>query len=89
MAEEPLALPDKAANPEKEVGGTTTVEVDGEPVKMDALGPVVINTDGTISRIENWHDMSPLEQERTLRLIGKRNRKRRAQLEAQGVVAKP
>lgn len=46
MAEEnktPLAIQDTAANPDK---ATTTLEVDGQSVALDALGPMIINSDG-------------------------------------------
>jgi hypothetical protein len=49
-------------------------------VKMDELGPIVLNTDGTMSRISNWDKMSQLEKDRATRLIVKRNKKRRAVL---------
>ena len=45
----------------------------GEPVMMDALGPVVVNSDGTLSRIANWHDMTEQERRLTQRRIAKRN----------------
>jgi predicted Fe-S protein YdhL (DUF1289 family) len=34
---------------------------------------MIINSDGTISRIANWASMSAIEQERSLRLLAKRN----------------
>jgi hypothetical protein len=63
----------------------------GDVVKLDALGPMIINTDGvrspssiirnvpltspqTLSRIQNWHELTEFEQERTVRvLVKKRN----------------
>eukprot|EP00931_Biecheleriopsis_adriatica_P086183 TRINITY_DN60896_c0_g1_i1.p1 TRINITY_DN60896_c0_g1~~TRINITY_DN60896_c0_g1_i1.p1 ORF type:complete len:111 (+),score=31.60 TRINITY_DN60896_c0_g1_i1:24-356(+) len=60
-----------------------TLLVDGNPVKMDNLGPLVVNTDGTISRINNWHEMTESEQQKTLRVIGKRNQQRLAKLRAE------
>ena len=57
------------------------VQVGGEKVRMDNLGPIVLNEDGTMSRITNWHEMTEREQENTLRVIGKRNAKRRQALE--------
>jgi len=51
-------------------------------VKLDDLGPVVLNEDGTMSRIANWHAMTEREQEVTRRRIGKRNAERKAALEA-------
>ena len=50
-------------------------------IKLDQLGPVVINENGTISRITNWASMSKQEQETTQRVITKRNAKRLAELE--------
>lgn len=46
----------------------------------DKLGPLVINKDGTTSRIVNWPRMTEMERERTLRIISKRNRERLAKL---------
>ena len=57
-----------------------TVCVGGEPVTIDALGPLVLNKNGTLSRITNWTEMNAEEQSRTIRIIGKRNRKRRIAL---------
>ncbi|KAE8226200.1 hypothetical protein CF319_g1170 [Tilletia indica] len=50
--------------------------------KFDALGPLVVNTDGTLSRIHNWSSMTESERERTLRVLGKRNKLRIADLRA-------
>ncbi|KAE8241215.1 hypothetical protein A4X13_0g7516 [Tilletia indica] len=50
--------------------------------KFDALGPLVVNTDGTLSRIHNWSSMTESERERTLRVLGKRNKLRMADLRA-------
>ena len=57
-----------------------TLVVGGAPVQLDALGPIVLNEDGTMSRISNWHDMTEQEHEMTLKLIAKRNATRRAKL---------
>lgn len=56
-----------SSDPDKEGGDTFT---------FDKLGPMVVNQDGTLSRIHNWADMSQAEQERTLRVINKRNQTR-------------
>lgn len=72
-----LALPSSTDHSARdEDASVTTVVVDGEPVKLDKLGPVVINKDGTASRITNWQDMTPAEQQKTLRIISKRNKAR-------------
>ena len=59
---------------------TTVISVDGEPVKIDHLGPIVLNSNGTMSRITNWNTMTKDEQLKTIRLIGKRNKIRRRKL---------
>lgn len=45
----------------------------GQAVTLDHLGPVVVNTDGTLARITNWTQMSEQEQAVTKRRIAKRN----------------
>lgn len=71
----PLALPST------EGSSSTEINVGGEAVKLDAMGPVVVNVDGSLSRISNWDKMSEIEKRNTLRIIGKRNRMRREALE--------
>jgi len=39
---------------------------------------MVVNSDGTLSRIANWGEMSDIEQERTLRVLATRNKIRLA-----------
>lgn len=41
------------------------------------LSADTVNSDGTLSRISNWHDMTPAEQERTVRLVAKRRNRDR------------
>lgn len=60
-----------------------TLVVDGAPVALDHLGPVVLNKDGSVSRITNWHEMTDEEQQRTLRVVARRNKARRTQLQPQ------
>ncbi|KAG6059922.1 hypothetical protein E4U17_005381 [Claviceps sp. LM77 group G4] len=64
--------------PSPSEGATTTLDVSGEgsTVKLDHLGPLVVNTDGTMCRIGNWAQMSSIEKENTLRIMGKRNKQR-------------
>ncbi|ADV22803.1 hypothetical protein I305_05302 [Cryptococcus gattii E566] len=45
---------------------------EGNVIKLDKLGPMIINNDGTMSRIQNWQDLHPIEQERTVRLLVKK-----------------
>lgn len=73
----PLALPEAPANAtqlDMSTGGTT--------VSLDHLGPMVVNVDGTMSRIANWDKMAEIEKKNTLRIIGKRNKDRLAALKA-------
>ncbi|GAC98521.1 hypothetical protein PHSY_006115 [Pseudozyma hubeiensis SY62] len=51
-------------------------------IKLDHLGPMIVNSDGTISRIANWQNMSEIEKARSLRLLAKRNNARMESLRA-------
>jgi len=44
------------------------------------MGPIILNTDGTTRRIENWDTLTKHEQEVTWRRISKRNEIRRQAL---------
>jgi len=71
-----LALPATASNDRSHI-----LDVgEGGSVKLDHLGPMVVNQDGTLSRISNWDKMSEDEQKNTVRVIGKRNQQRLAAL---------
>lgn len=68
----PLALPEAPHN-----SATQLDMSNGDAsIKLDHLGPMVVNVDGTMSRISNWDKMADIEKENTLRIIGKRNRER-------------
>ncbi|KAF3358610.1 hypothetical protein VDGD_07610 [Verticillium dahliae] len=71
----PLALPSTESTSDDSTNLTL-----GGTVSMDALGPVVVNVNGTLSRINNWAEMNEIERENTLRVLGKRNRQRREAL---------
>ncbi|KAK3944521.1 hypothetical protein QBC46DRAFT_374544 [Diplogelasinospora grovesii] len=78
------ALPAPPAHaPGEEGSGLTTIEVNGAAVILDNLGPMVVGRDGTVSRIANWHEMAAVERENTLRILGKRNQLRLANLRNQ------
>lgn len=72
----PLPAPEDAAN-----DGPTQLRV-GESVSLDAMGPLVVNRDGTMGRIGNWAGMTEHEKAQTLRLLGKRNKERMDVLKA-------
>ena len=67
---------------EGESGGSEvqTLSVNGAPLALDALGPMVVNRDGTLARIANWGEMSVYEREATVRVLGRRNRERLREL---------
>lgn len=54
-----------------------------EAIQLDGLGPIIINSDGTMSRIGKWESMSEIERERAFRLIAKRNKERKEKLSNQ------
>ncbi|GAA5910053.1 hypothetical protein JCM5296_007007 [Sporobolomyces johnsonii] len=72
----PLALP----APPRALGDDDPIKLDvnsGESVSLfDRLGPTVVNSDGTLSRIGNWAEMGPAERQRVLRILGSRNQLR-------------
>jgi len=45
---------------------------DGSKV-FETLGPLVVNKDGTLSRISNWGILGAAERETTRRMVGQRN----------------
>ncbi|KAJ5380955.1 uncharacterized protein N7496_003383 [Penicillium cataractarum] len=53
-------------------------------VTLDHLGPMVVNVDGSLSRIGNWDQMTEIERKNTLRILGKRNKQRLEKLRAAG-----
>ncbi|KAF9102979.1 hypothetical protein BGX29_003960 [Mortierella sp. GBA35] len=64
-------------------GTAPQLEVNGQDIKLDILGPVVVNEDGTISRIDNWHEMADIEKANVRRILLKRNAARLARLRAE------
>ena len=48
----------------------------GETVKLEELGPVIVQSDCTLRRIDNWHKLTEGEREATKRRIGGRNQVR-------------
>lgn len=64
----PLGLPAPSDSPSSDEPNNV--------IKLDHLGPMIVNSDGTISRIANWQNMSEIEKERSLRLLAKRNNAR-------------
>lgn len=52
------------------------MDTDSTTQKLDSLGPIIVNVDGTLTRISNWASMSKDEQINATRLVSKRNEKR-------------
>ena len=77
-----LALPSSES-----AAAATTLTVDGDAVSLDELGPVIINSDGTMRRISNWDTLTERERAVTMRRIGKRNNERREKLRAEAEAA--
>lgn len=48
--------------------------------KLEGLGPIILNTDGTMGRIPNWSEYTASEKEQAIRLISARNKKRKEAL---------
>lgn len=78
--EELLQLP--PSDPNNSNGEIKTLQM-GESLKLDHLGPIILNTDGTTRRIDNWDTLTEREKEVTWRRIRKRNEERRKILEAE------
>ncbi|CAO3617369.1 unnamed protein product [Cunninghamella blakesleeana] len=70
-----LALPSTAEE--------TVEKVDvNDTYKLKELGPVVVNENGTLSRINNWREMTDIEKSNVNRILLKRNRARLEKLKA-------
>ncbi|KAJ7717569.1 hypothetical protein B0H16DRAFT_1338023 [Mycena metata] len=61
-------------NPAASEGDIPQLQPGGPAVKLDDLGPMVVNSDGTLSRILNWSSLTAAEKERTLRVLTARNK---------------
>lgn len=86
-SEKNLYLPaSDPSNPIANQEGDGSIKLDmssgGTEVKLDHLGPMVVNVDGTLSQIGNWQQMTETEKDNTLRVLGKRNQKRLEALRA-------
>lgn len=78
-----LFLPNGASNDDDKSGDTIKLHVGGDAVKMEEMGPIIVNVDGTLRRIANWQVLTQVEKEWSWRVIPERNKKRLAKLRAQ------
>ncbi|KAL8365167.1 hypothetical protein RB595_004125 [Gaeumannomyces hyphopodioides] len=78
------ALPEPGSSSNANGAPTHQLDLSGGQgsVTLDHLGPMVVNRDGTMSRIANWAEMSDIERQNTLRILGKRNQLRLGDLRA-------
>ena len=70
-----LALPAPAS---MQAEGDSAMQLTlGQRVSLEEeLGPLVVNSDGTVARISNWKQMTDRERGNVLRVLGKRNKER-------------
>jgi hypothetical protein len=80
---ERLALPSTESSGNSQQAQKLDLSAEGgSTVTLDHLGPMVVNVDGTMSRISNWEQMAEIERKNTLRIIAKRNKQRLDALKA-------
>jgi hypothetical protein len=83
-----MYLPSSASSDNVQGSNSGGIKLDmstgGTEMKLDHLGPMVVNADGTLSQIGNWQQMSEIEKKNTLRIISKRNKSRLEALKAKG-----
>ena len=73
----PSTLAELAPPPSMDEGASHTLAVGGDAIALEHLGPMVLQRDGrSWSRITNWASMREEEQQKTMRIITKRNRAR-------------
>ncbi|KAF8174702.1 hypothetical protein K438DRAFT_2023114 [Mycena galopus ATCC 62051] len=59
-------------------GNIPQLQPGGPAVKLDDLGPLVVNSDGTLSRISNWTTLTAAEKANIIRVLSARNKIRLA-----------
>ncbi|KAJ7088562.1 hypothetical protein C8R43DRAFT_297611 [Mycena crocata] len=75
---EQLLLTEAPSNSEANSYAPHLLQAGGPAVTLDDLGPMVVNSDGTLSRISNWSSLTNAEKDRTLRVLSARNKIRLA-----------
>lgn len=71
---QPLGLPPPPS--EEEAAMKLDMSSGSDTIKLDHLGPLVVNKDGSLSRISNWEQMTAQEKKSTFKILGKRNQLR-------------
>ena len=59
----PALLPERSSQANE--AQVRSIQVGGEKVLLDELGPVIIHKDGTLGHLSNWHEMTEHEKEMT------------------------
>ena len=66
----------------------STLHLNGPATSLvDAMGPLVVHEDGSLSRVANWAQMTDAEKETTKRVLSKRNAMRLAKLKVNPLLA--
>jgi hypothetical protein len=66
-------------NKNREEGSIRSIKL-GESISFEEFGPIILNTDGTTRRIDNWDTLTEHEKAVSWRRISKRNEQRRKAL---------
>jgi len=56
------------------------VNSNDDTTSFDELGPLLLNADGTLSRIKNWQELSDAEKQKAAKMVAKKNKQRKEQL---------
>ena len=85
MLEDVVAVEANASSQHADMNTTSLSALTGEDTEEDIfklkdLGPIIINSDGSMSRIPNWSAMDDNEKTTAQRLIAKRNERRKKEL---------
>ncbi|KAG8858955.1 hypothetical protein FRB96_004775 [Tulasnella sp. 330] len=60
--------------PEVPAGAKNVPNIGDEQAQLETLGPIVVNSDGSLGRISGWAEMNPQERAYTHKQVTKRNR---------------
>ena len=75
-----LSLPDILTNDNNPDSSNNIKLKLNEKKELDQLGPIIINTDGTTSYINDWNKKTKKEQQQIMKIISKRNKLRKQKL---------
>ena len=78
-----LELPAPETPATNEDAKARELKLGGPGIKMDELGPLIVNPDGTLRRIANWATLSERERANALRTLKRRNNERIEALQQQ------